>query len=307
MIDKHHHESIRSLLKLMKGTPRSVLYFLAGSLPGSALLHLRQLTLFGMISRMKDSILYSHALNVFSSATIFRNSWFHQIKNLCELYDLPHPLQFLQYPCERFPFKKLIKSKVVSHWEILLREEATSLRSLTYFNPSYMSLVKPHPLWSTAGSSSVQVAKACVQATMLSGRYRCGSLMRHWNVSSDGHCLLSNECVSKLEDIQHILIICPALNHTRLSLRQFTTNYCSNLPDHVSGLITEMCSPEHPLYCQFLLDPSSIPSVISASQCKDYDALAQFLYVGRTWVYALHRERLKLLGIWKRSCASVAQ
>ena len=35
-------------------TPRTVVYFLAGSLPGSALLPSRQLSLFGMIARQND-------------------------------------------------------------------------------------------------------------------------------------------------------------------------------------------------------------------------------------------------------------
>ena len=148
MIEKHYRESLRSFLRLHKKTPRCVIYLLAGSLPGSALLHLRQFSLFGMISRKADGILYQHAKNVFNFATSIRVSWFHQIRELSLLYDLPHPLDMLEHPMGKTEFKRLVKSKILSYWEIVLREEAFHLKSLCYFQPQFMSLSKPHPLWS---------------------------------------------------------------------------------------------------------------------------------------------------------------
>ena len=56
LIDQHHKETLRCLLRLHQNTPRSVVYFLAGCLPGSALLHLRQLSIVCMITRMKGKL-----------------------------------------------------------------------------------------------------------------------------------------------------------------------------------------------------------------------------------------------------------
>ena len=58
----------------------------------------------------------------------------------------------------------------MNYWEGLLREDAARLTSLPYFKPAYMSLDEVHPIYSSAGGSSDQVAKAIIQATMLSGR-----------------------------------------------------------------------------------------------------------------------------------------
>ena len=44
MIGLHHKEIISNLQRLLPCTPRSVALFLGGSLPGEALLHIRQLT-----------------------------------------------------------------------------------------------------------------------------------------------------------------------------------------------------------------------------------------------------------------------
>ena len=52
IIEQHHKENISNLQRLLPCTPTPVVCFLAGSLPGSAHLHLRKLTIFGMICRL---------------------------------------------------------------------------------------------------------------------------------------------------------------------------------------------------------------------------------------------------------------
>ena len=300
-IENHYRETLRQLLRLQKGTPRCVIYFLSGSLPGTALLHLRQLSIFGMISRLSDNILKKHALNIFSFSTIAKKSWFHQIRQVCLMYDLPHPSTLLDNPLSKLPYKKLMKSKVISYWESKLREEACLLKSIPFFNCSFMSLIKIHPLLSTAGHSSTNVARALVQSVMLSGRYQCGALTRHWQRDYDGCCLLSPECNGQLETIPHLLQFCAGLRGTRESLATFTSEYSLNLPIGLKDLISSLCFPESPTFCQFLLDCSTIPAVISASQSLGEVYVHDHLfYISRIWVYAIHRERLKKLGMWKQ-------
>ena len=214
VIELHFRNTLRQILRLFKGTPRSIIYFLAGSLPGTALLHLKQLSLFGMISRKTDNILHSHAVNIFSSLTIAKNSWFFQIRQHCIMYDLPHPSCLLDRPLSKLAFKKLLKSKVINYWECLLRAEIECLRSVPFFKANFMSLCSSHPLFVTAKHSPAQVSRALVQATMLSGRYRCGALSRHWD-KTDGSCSLSSQCKGVIEDIPHILKFCPSLAITR--------------------------------------------------------------------------------------------
>ena len=42
IIDQHLKQTLRNLLKLYSDTPQAFIYFMAGSLPGEALLHQRQ-------------------------------------------------------------------------------------------------------------------------------------------------------------------------------------------------------------------------------------------------------------------------
>ena len=129
MIDQHYLDTICKLLRLYKNTPRCVVLFLAGSLPGIALLHLRQLSLFSMICRLPQNLLHRHAVNYFSSVATFKGSWFQQIRNLCLMYDLPHPQTLLSFPLGKDQFKTLAKKHVISYWEVILRSEASSLKS----------------------------------------------------------------------------------------------------------------------------------------------------------------------------------
>ena len=297
LIALHHKETLQGLLRLFPLTPRSVVCFLAGSLPGEALLHLRQLSIFGMICRLPENILHRHAVNYFSSTTSSPKSWFSQIRSLCLQYHLPHPLEQLRSPLLKATFRNTVKKKVISHWESVLRDEASSLDSLSWFKPSFMSLMTPHPLWITAGSSPSKIAMATIQAKMISGRYRTERLCSHWSKNKDGFCLLSSSCVTTVEDLPHILSSCSALTATRDKLMNFTIEYGQSVPP-IAHLITEHCTPSSPTFCQFLLDCSTIPDVLLATQTHGTDVLFHLFNITRTWVYSLHKERMKLLGRW---------
>ena len=225
MIDNHFKTTLKNFKKLHEKSPAPFVYFLAGSLPTSAILHQRQLSLFSMICRLPDNPLNIHARNILITAKPSTNSWFHQIRNICMQYCLPHPLQLLDYPPTKDQFKILVKKRVLDFWESKLRAAALpeKLPSLKYFHPNFMSLCKPHPLWTTAGSSPYEVNKACIQARMLSGRFRTEQLCRHWSKNKNGYCL-APKCKEVVEDIEHIRTICKSLetSHVRLRASCFT-------------------------------------------------------------------------------------
>ena len=144
MIDLHYINTLRSLLRLSEKTPRSVIFFLAGSLPASALIHMRQLSLFAMICRLQGNILYNHALNFFTSKTKSPKSWFNQVRSCCLQYGLPHPLDLLEISPYRVQFKRMVKKKVIDYWEVVLREESKPLNFevLTFLSPILYVFIK---------------------------------------------------------------------------------------------------------------------------------------------------------------------
>ena len=153
IIDQKLKSTVQNLQKLYDKTPASVVYFLGGQLPGEALLHLKQLSIFGMVCRLKESVINDIAKFSLTSLNLPpSSSWFVQIRELCVKYSLPHPLILLTSPPSKFRYKAMVKSRVTEYWESYLRAEASGLLSLKYFKPEYMSLVKPHPLWLTCVS-----------------------------------------------------------------------------------------------------------------------------------------------------------
>ena len=108
-IGQHHKDTISNLQRLLPGTPRSVVLFLGGSLPGEALLHIRQLSIFGMITRLSENIIHAIASNILGSQTIYSRSWFHQIQVLCLQYHLLDPVHLQQSPLPKIQFNNVFK------------------------------------------------------------------------------------------------------------------------------------------------------------------------------------------------------
>ena len=83
LVSQHHREINSNLQRLLPATAGSVIYFLAGSLPGEALLHLRQLSIFGMISCLKNSLSHQVASTLLSSNVVPAKSWIFQSWEHC--------------------------------------------------------------------------------------------------------------------------------------------------------------------------------------------------------------------------------
>ena len=294
ILDQFVKVKLQRLQKLRDKTPACVVMFLGGQLPGKALLHLRQLTIFGMICRLTQSFVYKIAVNQLTSAKQSSGSWFRQIRNLCLLYGLPPAISLLHKPLSKLAFKCLIKSKVISYWEDILRAEALNLRtkSLRYFRPEYMSLTKPHTIWLSCGSNPYETHKAVIQAKMLSGRYVTDQLSRHWTSNKDGICTIPGCSGTDIGTLEHLLLFCP-------SLAELWLTAAADNPD-LSDIINEILSShDHApdTAVQFLLDCSSFPAVIYLKQTFGDEYVYPLFYLTRSWCYSMHRARMTKIGL----------
>ena len=296
----HHHYKLKleQLQRLHKATPEPVVFFLGGSLPLPALLDLRQLSLLGMIAHLgPNHILHRIACSTLSSTKPSSHSWF--IQNICDQYSLPDPMSTLTNPPTKSSYKNKVKSSIIHFWETKLRQKASSLDSLIFFKSQFYSLSKPHPIWTSAGSNPYEVKKACVQARMLSGRYRTCWLSRHWTSDSCGSCSLP---ICSLDPtpgtLSHILTECPDLAPARQGIFSLWTDYLKDKPLLLPIIVkyTVDCQPSPNL--QFLLDCTVLPDVISLSQLHGSLVHDSLLYLTRTFCFSVHKARLKLLGKW---------
>ena len=219
-----------------------------------------------MIARQKDSVLHSHGLHVLTSARPSAHSWFQQIRNLCLQYKLPHPFAILQGNYSKKELCKLVKSRVVDFWECKLRQEASKLTSIPYFKPQFMSLTKPHPIWTSCGQNNFEVQKAVTTSRMLSGRYLTDLLQSHWSQNKSGTCLLPTCSPVSQGSLEHLLLDCSALACTRAKL--YKLSYKVSLEsDHLNNVITFILQSEsRQLLMQLLIDCTVIPEVIQITQ-----------------------------------------
>ena len=298
IIDGHYQRTVLYLQKLHDRTPRCVVFLLGGCLPGEAILHQKQLTLFLMICHLPTDPLYLHAKQVLLSAPVSAKSWFQQIRKICLQYGLEHPLTLLDSPPPKAIFKRLVKELVTTYWENVLRDEAANLPSLHYFVAENWSLRSPHPIWSTAGSNSYECRKTSVLAKMISGRFRTEYLTRHWSSNKQGFCL-ADTCVEVVGDLEHLLIHCPALSAVRVRLWNMFFSHSVKFPSFYNFLLClEKSEPNVQL--QFFLDPTAFPDIAELWELLGQPFINHLYYLTRTYAYYLYRQKQILLGIWSK-------
>ena len=121
-----------------------------------------------------------------------------------------------------------------------------------------MSLSRPHPILTTS-PNPYEVNKTVVQMRMLSGRYRVGSLTRHFAGDNSGLCEL---CGSEVEDLAHLLVPrCPLLVDRLEALLHFASSVAQQSPLCLSILNTALAGGEE-AWVQFVLDCSTYPDTI---------------------------------------------
>ena len=172
VMEAHYKTTVQKLQRLHPNTPRAVVFFLAGTLPFEAVLHIRQLSLFSMVCHLPHDPLHIHAKYILTTALPKAKSWFQQILDICTQYGLPSPLQLLANPIRKETFKDRVKLKVTEYWQALLRMEAAPLTSLQYFKPELYSLTRLHYMWLSAASNPFECSKSTILAKISSGHFR---------------------------------------------------------------------------------------------------------------------------------------
>ena len=296
---------VQNLLKLHDATPAPVVWFLAGCLPLEAQLHLRMMSLFGMISRLNEgkNVLADHAREMFIRAKPSSKSWFLDIQKICLKYNLPHPIFYLDSPPSKLTFKKQVKCAVINYWEQHLRGEAKVASSIKFFHPEFMSLSVTHRIFTSCGSSPYEVSKAVIQARCLSGRARIEALEKHWDPrNKDGLCMLCRAedlNSTSVGSLEHFLLNggCPSLAEARLSMLQMINAFLVPRP-YLFPVFLNLWGYDSDIMLQLLLDCSAIPMVIKLAQemanLKIYDEL---FYITRTYVAKILLTRRQLLPI----------
>ena len=224
--------------------------------------------------------------------------WFVQVRQVCIQYKLPDPLFVLANCPSKREWKSASKLRVLDYWTERLRAKASSLSSLELFTASHMSLCRPSPIWTSCNSNQFEVKKATVQTGMGSGSYRTCWLRRHMYGDESGICRVPGcNGTSPGTLLQLATGQCPGL----IDAVQTATTKWSNfvlLNPILNPLIQEYARSQPSEFLSFLLDPSTQPRVLALAQEHGQRVVDQLCHLSRTWLYLLHKERFKKLGLW---------
>ena len=293
-IDSHYRTVTRQILRLPKNTPECFVMFVSGSLPAKALLHLRMLSLLGMIGRLgREGILFRIGCNALSNP-VSNKSWFISARLVTQQYGLPDPLLVLQQPDSSLKWKTTCRKKVTEWWETHYRGQAMMLDSLAYFKSDWFSLSRPHLIISAPGSP-YEVGRAATVLRMLSGRYITDHRSRRWDKSNpEGLCRLC-PAPAPVGDLIHQLLFCNALEPARTKTVLHWGHFTAERP-YLGPLVTHHSLGTKEAAMAFLLDPCSCPMVISTAQdLKKRAIFNECLYLSRVWCHSNHKLRMKLL------------
>ena len=122
----------------------------------------------------------------------------------------------------KFAYNARVKTKLMDYWEQKLRMEASTLDSILFFKPAYMSLRRPHPLW-LQPISSIQCLYGCKDAFWQVSYWYAAETRTNNN---SGRCLLS-ACKELFVpgSLEHILLFCPSIQPKRLDLLNLEVDF----------------------------------------------------------------------------------
>jgi hypothetical protein len=108
---------------------------------------------------------------------------------------------------------------------------------------------------------------------------------------------LADTCHHVVGDLEHLLLFCPALQQTRTSQSQMWLVRSAAIPQ-LQDIVLEIFNATPGEQLQFILDPMSIPAVLSLTQLCGYQAMELVFYMTRTFAYNIHRRKEILAGRW---------
>ena len=108
---------------------------------------------------------------------------------------------------------------------------------------------------------------------------------------------MSDTCHNVKGDLLHLLIVCPALEHTRHRLHSLWCSKSADCPP-LHSLVLRILGSSPESQVRFILDSTPCPELIKLIQMFGKEIQDRVLYLTRTWAFSIHRQKLKLLGRW---------
>ena len=292
-INLFQRKTLKGMLHVSKTCPNPAVLFILNELPLEAKIHRDIFSLFYSVWRNKNSKLFQLIFQILKSSSEKSKTWSNYLRKICIQYGINDPFTLLKKtPPPKHVFKTDIETRITSFHERELREKASNIRRMKYFNITVIGLSgKGHPAILNLYSSN-DVKRSRYHLKMLMGDFYSFEV-QNLHSGSSPFCKLchkedSNEN-KKVENTCHILASCTALLDIRTKYYQY---YNQKLSDSYMNFDSIFSNEESA--CQFVLDPTSMNL---ESRINFTDPLATELFnISRNFCYDMCTRRLELLG-----------
>ena len=281
-IETKYRKTLKCMLSLPDCTNSEAVYLSIGVLPATAQRDIEILGLLGQLA-MCDTESQSVRGVMENTLTFYGvnfNGWSGLARRTCIKYDLPDPLQYLQYPWRADRWKDHCKKIVYDYWEKQFLLKIKSMDSLQYVDIENISVGIPMRVWQMAGLCSEEVKMATVVNWMVLGVYFTRVFLHKMKKIKTPLCQGCNE---ENEDLPHFLLKCSHYDDIRESYlpKYFQLNL------HISEILDNQG-----LILQTILDP--LASRLPASIRNNWSSVTTVYRISRQFCFHMHRRREKL-------------
>ena len=278
-----HLDTLRNIQSLPKRTATCIVYLLLGALPIEAELEKRQVNLMYSVSRSDNPTLQE--LRKRQDVVQFPESFFIRVAHIIEKYNLPTPDEMNRFSKEQC--KHRVKCAVRTYWTQELVERAADKSTLERCHLPSLQIGHTNPVWDSVQSDRIDVMRANVKGRMLTGTYLLQSHKNKFNIDCavEATCPL---CCLEDEDIDHMLLRCPALRCVR---NQYLAELKGCLQQHLGVHIWSENFRDRNVMLQLILDCTKlVPKILPDKR----DFLLRIETHTRLLCYKLHLKRLYL-------------
>ena len=288
-LELYHKSTLRILQGLPKFTASEGVYLLSGVKPIESYIHLRVLSLFGAICRMKGSRIWNLAISQLASKSSNSNSWFIHVSKLLEKYHLPDPVPLLCNPKEKLQWKNEAKRAVFGYWNNKLvsdAKEKSSLKHVHWNIPVNPSKNSTHRIWSCCSNNIILSSKAYTKVKIMLHVYGLGK--RLFRINKPSGCPI---CQSPEEENEtHFIANCRDKDFTKE--RMYYVNKLNNL-DFLCDVLFDGWENDEQFFTQMVLDFT--PLVSNSTQKVKIEEQHYLESLNIHYIHRLHTKRTEKL------------
>ena len=210
-LDKFFKKLLRQIQHLPESTATEAIYLMLGALPIEAEIHARMLSLFGNITRLKSGdALKELARRQLAMSSSNPDSWFTHLEEIATTYEIDLH-QALQMPWPKNSWKSFCKNVVKCHWSNKMLTNASQKSTLKHIVWNNW-IEQAHGVWRVCRERPFLTEAASTRARILVSRINIQASSWKKHKGEDPRCPM---CEEEEEDIQHLLVSCPATHAIR--------------------------------------------------------------------------------------------